>query len=195
MAITNGYATLAEFKLWADISSTNTDDDSVIEDIIEAASRYIDAETARTFYARTETRYYSIPGGRQLDVDDDLLTITTLTNGDATTIAATEYNFIPKNVTPYRAIRLKDSSTDYWTFDSDGNSEYVISILGTWGYAATAPHDIRQACMMIATSMYKRRFGESTSSVATVTAAGVVITPQDVPSHAARIIRRYTRWL
>jgi len=195
MTISNGYTSLSEFKAWQSVSSTDTTDDEVIEDIIEAASRYIDGETARTFYARTETRYFSVPKGRQLDLDDDLIAITTLTNGDANTIAATEYNLIPKNVTPYRAIKLKASSTYYWTHDSDGNSEYVISIAGTWGWAATAPHDIRQACLMIAMSMYKRRFGENVSSTYKVTAAGIVVTPQDVPSQAAAIIRKYNRWL
>ena len=77
MAIINGYATLAEFKALLGITSTNATDDSIIEDCIEAASRYIDGKTRRTFYARTETRYFSVPDGgeRQLDLDDDLLTI------------------------------------------------------------------------------------------------------------------------
>ena len=199
MAITNGYATLAEFKAWDKISSTDTADDEVIEDIIEAVSRYIDGETSRTFYARTETRYFSVPypRSRQLDLDDDLIAIAEdgLTNGNDETIASTEYNLIPKNVTPYRAIKLKASSTYYWTYDSDGNTEYVISVEGTWGYSTTAPHDIRQACLMIALSMYKRRFGENVSSTYKITAAGIVVTPQDVPSQAAKIIRKYNRWL
>lgn len=197
MAITNGYATLVEYKAWQTVSSTDATDDTVIEQIIEAASRYIDGETARTFYARSETRYFSVPNpaSRQLDLDDDLIAVTTLTNGDDNTIAATEYNLIPKNVTPYRAIKLKASSTYYWDADSDGNNEYVISLAGTWGWAATAPHDIRQACLMIAISMYKRRFGENVSSTFKVTAAGIVVTPQDVPSQAAAIIRKYNRWL
>ena len=196
MAITNGYATLAEYKLWADISSTDTNDDSVIEDLVELASRYIDHKTGRTFYARTETRYFDVPrmGSRELRLDDDLLTITTLTNGDDSSIANTEYNFIPKNITPYYAIRLKASSSAYWNFDSDGNGEFVISVAGTWGYTATAPDDIKSACLMIATSAYKRRFGESTSSTATITAAGVVLTPQDIPSQAADIIRLFVRF-
>ena len=71
MAITNGYATLPEFKAWVDITSADAPDDGVIEDIIETASRHIDNTTGRTFYARTETRYYDVPDGRQIDLDDD----------------------------------------------------------------------------------------------------------------------------
>ena len=159
MAITNGYATLAEFKLFQDIGSTDTDDDKVIEDLVEASSRYIDRWTGRTFYARTETRYFDIPEGRELEMDDDLLTITTLTNGDGGEIANTEYNLVPKNVSPYYAIKLKESSSEYWELDNDSNSEDVISVAGTWGFAATRPDDINFACLLIAASYYKRRFG------------------------------------
>jgi hypothetical protein len=195
MAISNGYATLAEFKTLVGTSSAT--DDTFMEDCIEAASRYIDGQTTRTFYARTETRYYDVPpnASRLLELDDDLLTITTLTNGDSNTIASSEYNLIPKNFTPKRAIKLKASSSTYWDFDSDGNSEFVISIAGTWGYVATRPDDINLACLDIANGIYKRRHGENVSSVATITAAGVVVTPRDVSGMAARTIRRYQKWV
>ena len=195
MAITNGYATLAEFKLWADVTSTDSDDDTVIEDIIEAASRWIDDETGRTFYARTQTRYFDVPldGSRELKLDDDLLTITSITNGDGNTIDdSSEINTIPKNVTPYYAIKIKAGSTYYWTQDSSGNVEDVIAIAGTWGYSATAPHDIRQACLIIANNMYKKRHGEGEQG-ATLTPAGVVLSPAGMPVMAAKICRRYKR--
>lgn len=193
MAITSGYATLAEYKLFQNIASTDTDDDKVIEDLIEGSSRLIDRETGRTFYARTETRYYDVPEERLLRMDDDLLTITTLTNGDAATIASTEYNTVPKNTTPYYGIRLKEASSYYWAYDSDGNTEDVISIAGTWGWAATRPDDINIACLMIAASAYKRRLGESLTSTSTITAAGIVVTPQDIPSGAWRTMNAYRK--
>ena len=197
MSITNGYATLAEYKKWMreDDSTIDLDDDIVIGDIIEGASRDIDLEMGRTFYARTETRYYDVPSGgnRELRVDDDLLTITTLTNGDANTIASTEYNLVPKNVTPYYAIKLKASSSTYWDFDSSGNSENVISVAGTWGITATAPHDIRQLCLNMANQEYKRRFGEG-EQTAIVTGAGVVLSPSGINKKLAIAKRRYSRY-
>lgn len=195
MAITNGFATLAEFKAWHNISSTDAGDDTVIEQCVEAASRYIDGEVGRTFYARTETRYYDTPGSRILKLDDDLLTITTLTNGNDVAIAATEYNLWPKNSPPYSEIRLKASSLIRWEMDGSGNVEAVIDVAGTWGYVATAPHDIRQVCLMIAQSVYARRVGENVSSIVKVTAAGVVITPQDIPGIATQTLRKYKRMI
>jgi hypothetical protein len=194
MAITNGYATLAEYKAYASIDSTDATDDGVIEDLIESASRYIDAQTGRTFYARTETRYFSVPGSRELRFDDDLLTITTLTNGNGTTIASTEYYFLPRNVSPKYALKLKEGSSTAWYPDSDSNYEYVISIAGTWGYTATRPDDISAACMEITKASYGRRKGQNMQGVARVTAAGVVITPQDIPASAMAIIKRYRKY-
>ena len=194
MAITNGYATLAEFKLYKKITTTDTDRDSVIEDIIEGASRDIDREVGRTFYARTETRYFDVPidNSRLLRVDDDLLAITTLTNGDSNTIAATEYNLVPKNVAPYYGIRLKSGSAYYWNMDSSGNTEDVISIAGTWGWSSTAPNDIRQLCLAMSLNDYKKRFGEGQQS-ATITAAGVVLSSPGMIKELAEKARRYKR--
>lgn len=194
MTITNGYATLAEFKLFANITSTQANEDSAIETIIEGVSRYIDLKTQRTFYTRTATRYYDRPSGRELELDDDLLTVTELLNGDDVEITSGDYNLIPRNDPPYNAIRLTETSTVLWTLDSDGNSEFVIDVAGTWGYMTNHTDEIREACLMTTQSFVKRRFGENVSGIAKVTAAGVVITPQDLPSAAADIINHYKKW-
>jgi len=158
MAITNGYCTLAEFKAYIGTSSTNAGDDAVIEDIIEGASRLIDTFTGRTFYARTETHYYNTPSGYDLLInDDDLLTVSTLTNGDATVITSGNYKLIPLNKTPKYAIFLEPSSALFWTFDSNGESTGAITVAGTWGFSATTPDDVRQACLISSLSEYKRQ--------------------------------------
>lgn len=202
MTIANGYATLNEFKAYQTARGqtmvADANDDAVIEDMIEAASRFIDRKSGRTFYARSETRYFDVPadGNRLLKLDDDLLTISTLTNGDGSVLSATiDYSKVPKNIPPYYAIRLKQSSANYWEPDGNGNTEDVITIVGTWGYSSTTPDDIKEACLMIAASLYKRRYGENLSSISTITAAGVVITPQDVPSIAWQTIYFYRRML
>ena len=193
MVISNGYSTLAEFKLYGSITSTNTNNDSVIEDLIESASRFIDAQTGRTFYARTETKYYDVPYGRELRLDDDLLTVTTLTNGDGTVITAADYNLIPKNSAPYYAIKLLDTSLLRWQSSSTGGAELIISIVGTWGWVATRPDDINLACMQIAKNYYNKREGQGTEGIAKVTAMGVVVTPAGAPMSAMQIINRYKK--
>jgi hypothetical protein len=192
MTITNGYATLEDFLLFvAPDAERDEMDDALIESLITAASRYIDNVTRRRFYASTETHYFDTPeSGRDLWLNDDLLAVTTLTNGDGTVIPAAEYKLHPYNITPYYMLTLKASSDVYWQGEADGDTEGVISIAGSWGYSATAPEDIKEACLMIARNVYRGRTGETAGS-ATVTGAGVVITPKDVPQLAAAIIERY----
>ena len=227
MSITNGYCTLAEFKADKRIQSTDSDDDSVIESIIEDASRMIDYVCNRTFYARTETHYFDIPYalnprfasmdewtranmksggltyGRELQFDDDLISITTFTNGDATTIASTQYNLMPYNEPHKHGLQLKQSSTVSLLPDSNGNTQKVLSIAGSWGYvdrAATDAESVRvisntkRCCRRLAMFEYLKRFGRA-EDTAQITGAGVVITPAgEMPKDAFVMIEQYIKY-
>jgi len=193
--ITNGYATLDEFKSYRlGIDSQDSDDDEVIENCIEAASRYTDRATGRTFYARTETHYFDVPvGSRLLILDDDLLVVATLKNGSGETITTAHYDLVPKNKPPYYAVKIKQSSSLYWSVSSAGDSEDVISLAGTWGYSTTAPDDIQALTLELANNLYARRIGQSSEGVASITAAGVVLRPADVPGWARDVLTYYRR--
>ena len=55
MAITNGYCTQNELKTFVGIPTSDTADDSLLDDAINAASRQIDAFCGRYFYADGST--------------------------------------------------------------------------------------------------------------------------------------------
>jgi hypothetical protein len=130
MAITNGYATLAEFKLY-DTSrggtvTTDTNDDLVIEDLIELSSRYIDGETARRFWkpGSDETRYYTTLDDDDCEVDD-LSAAPTSVSVDYgglrsyTALSTTDdYELDPPNAAldglPYNCIAILPTSTAYF---------------------------------------------------------------------------------
>jgi hypothetical protein len=181
--ITNGYCTLAEAQHYLRADNVNPEDDAVLEDIVEQASRMIDQLTGRKFFATTATKLYDTPRGRELWLYDDLLTITTLTNGDASVIAAASYTLWPSNTTPKATIRLTIAGGLYWQNNVYGDSEAAISVAGTWGYSTTAPADIKGAC--------RRRFGENNTTDSIVSPAGVVLTPNDVPGSVMAIIKNY----
>ena len=195
VTVTNGYCTVAELRRYvAPNAQGDYYDDVVLGSIIEAASRYIDGHTGRTFYARTETHYYDTPDDRHLYIwDDDLLTVTSVTNGDATVITVADYKLYPINKSPKYEIRLDAASSYIWELNSSSESESAITIVGTWGYSATAPADIKSACLQIASAVYKRRYGENTTGTATVTGAGVVIMPTDIPTSANILLEPYRR--
>ncbi len=71
MAISNGYATLAQIKSALRIASGDATDDALLEMAVESASRLIDAYCGRNFInAGTVTRYYSTENPYVVQIDD-----------------------------------------------------------------------------------------------------------------------------
>lgn len=270
MTALNTYATLAEFKAWKQITNVNITLDADVDRILESVSRHIDGETMRTFNPRIETRYYNTPEELELCLDDDMLAVISITNGDGSSLASTEYHLLPKNFYPKNEVKIKTTSAYRWEYDTDSGSEYVISVNGYWGYheryalmgwkqvgtlgaaisdtttasftmnsghsaaigkvykidnelfqtiglsaavftvnqrgdmgSTAATHsngatvyewqvmsDVKVATLEIAHNVFARRFGESTQSATTVTAAGVVITPKDYGKTTLDTIKR-----
>lgn len=200
MTITNGYCTLAEIKERRKITSTNAGDDTQIEDMVEAASRYIDDYTSRRFHSTTadETRTFNALA-RERCYPGDLLSITTLKtddDGDRTyenTWAVTDYDLMPTNAAldglPYTIIQVSPDG-DY----SFPRHTKAIQIVGKFGYSTTAPASIKAACISIVLRMYQNRFGQTADGQAIVTAAGSVIMPSDIPSDAITLLNPFRRF-
>jgi hypothetical protein len=115
------------------LSSSGSSDDGLILGICQQVSREIDDLTNRRFYPRIETRYYDYQNAFRLTLDDDLLDLTTLTNGDSTTIAAASYKLYPLNATPKTAIQLL-TTEDNWALPTSGEPYGAITVNGVWGY-------------------------------------------------------------
>lgn len=275
MTTLNAYATLAEFKAYAsdrggDDPTADTPDDVVIENLLKAASKFLDTKTGRRFTPYVETRYYCVPDGRTLYLDDDLLEVISITNGDATTLSSSDYNLQPRNSSPRYAIRLKEATSVTWESDSDSNSEDVIAVAGIWGFhdrytaawllsttaaeamdatetgydvtsgsgfaigniirfdnelgyvsnvatntltitrgentSTAATHltaisvyiwqvmeDARNAVLEYTQAAYKRRYGQAVSTTETITAAGIVLAPREIPAAVQEFIVKYRR--
>lgn len=157
MAITNGYATLLELKARLGIPSSDTAEDALLEANVEAASRAIDNETSRVFYATTATRYFDA-ASPELVLVDDLLSLTTLKTDDdgdgtfETTWASTEYVLWPYNTTP--KTRIKTAPLGGYRFPTLPRG---VEVVGSWGYSATTPDAVNEACLLLAARLYKRK--------------------------------------
>jgi hypothetical protein len=199
MTITNGYCTLAQFKAAKQITTTDATRDAYIEELIERISRAIDAYTAKHWYARTETRYYDLPEDNTLIIPEgDLLSITTFTNGDTTTIASNQYKLKPYNQLQKSYIVLKDSSTVTWEADSNDDDQGVISIAGTFGMVNRGATDdpskeiirqTEQVCLVWSVMQFNNRYGANTTA-SEITDGGVVISANDLPSAERAILDR-----
>lgn len=182
------YCTAAQVK--ADMGIASSTDDTLIGNFITAAQKIIDSHCQRSFEASaTATRYYGPEAvqGQLLKLDTDLLTVTTLTNGDGSVISSSDYWLWPRNETPYSEIKLKSTVT--WTFDQDEE----ISVAGTWGYAATAPADIAQACKRLAIWLYRQKDTTVDIDRPLLTNDGVVVMPQRLPNDVMILLSPYRR--
>lgn len=137
MSAVNGYCTLAEMKARMDVTTTDTTRDAFIEQMIEAASRWIDQHTGRHFYALTATRYFTTDDSLALRVPD-LASVTTLAtdeDGDRTyetTWAATDYDLLPYNDPPYQWLEVAPNGLNVFPAVRRG-----VQIAGVWGWPVT----------------------------------------------------------
>jgi hypothetical protein len=184
------YTDTATVKQYLGIDSS--DHDALIGNIITRTQKAIESYCDRVFEAASATRYYDVTGSRTLFLDDDLLTVTTLTNGDDTEIAASDYQLLPLNESPKYAIRLKENSNINWEDDSDGNREGVISVAGTWGWTTAVPADIAHACIRLAAYYFKQREAQ-VFDVTAIPDQGAIIIPKGIPPDVKMILDHYRK--
>jgi hypothetical protein len=165
MAITNGYATLAEAKAYLTISDSI--DDTMLESMVEAASRSIDNIAGRRFYldASASARLYRGTNPYILTVDDfgstTGLILALDTGGDGTYETTltfnTDYVVEPFNAIaigkPYTQITLVGGQLLPWLLP---NLRPSVQLTAKWGFP-TVPEDISQACLILTADMYKRK--------------------------------------
>lgn len=160
MAISQGYATLAQVK--AALRITDSVDDSLLEMAIESASRAIDQYTARNFYnAGTAIRYYAPSDSLNVEIDDmiSLISLQTMSDDEQvydTTWASDDYQLEPLNgivdgiSQPYNHIR---AIGDYTYLTLDG--EATVKVTAVWGWSAV-PIQVTQATVIQASRIFKR---------------------------------------
>jgi len=160
MAITNGYATLAQIK--SAVRITDAIDDSLLEMAVESASRMIDAECDRNFYSSgTATRDYTPNDVYTVDTDDltEIVSVKIDDAGEGTfpiTLATTDYQTEPLNQRVsgnafpiYRLRMIGDYLLPIW------GRQATVRIQGVYGFTPV-PIQVTQATIIQASRIYKR---------------------------------------
>jgi hypothetical protein len=161
LAITNGYASLAQVK--AALKITDSVDDTLIEMATESASRLIDGYTGRYFYSTgTAVRYFVADDDFVCSIDDissSTITLQSANNADGVydvTWTIDDYQLEPLNaiadgiVWPYTRIR---AIGDYLWPISGG--EALIKLTAVYGWPSV-PITITQATIIQASRIFKR---------------------------------------
>jgi hypothetical protein len=168
------YTTVSQVK--ADIpdsplfSTTDTSYDSVIAGMITAASRLIDKEVGGWpgyFYPSTAdtTRYFDGNGDKELYIDP-MVSLTSVSVAESDGRAAADYTAWTLDtdyyVGPYNYSQIGSPIT-HLIIDNDAGSKgsfhrfrKSVKVTGVFGYSASAPADIEQACKITAVRWFQR---------------------------------------
>ena len=110
------YASLDDLTQYLGIDDSTADDGKLTQ-FLARAQAAIDNETRRVFEVVADSMRWHGAGsvqGRTLFLDGDCCAITSITNGNGATVAASEYYTLPRNRTPYYALELYSDSTVAW---------------------------------------------------------------------------------
>lgn len=164
MSITNGYATLNQLKNRLKI--TADDDDTLLEEAIESASREIDKHCMRRFYADTvaTARTYYVDKPCLAKIDDFYTTsglIVKTDSGDDGSYASTLTIDADYILQPLNGVVDGESGWPFWeikTFTPGVLPTWTqrpgIQVTAKWGWAAV-PSPVYQSCLIMATANYK----------------------------------------
>lgn len=147
----------------------------------------VTVDTTRTLDAIRDVENYLLT----LDLDEDLCQITSITNGDGTSVSPSLYVTNPRNTTPWYALQFKWVASTAWTFTN--SPENSISITGRWGYSTSAPADIHRAHKRLAAWYYRQKSSQADIDRPLLTPGGVTILPSKVPSDVMAILEPYRR--
>lgn len=142
------YCTLQDFKSYKGL--TTSTDDARINDLIAWSTQWINFFTLRHFDPIVKTVLHDVPIAypvrfgsynsfpavslSRLPLLDDLLSLTSVTNGDGNLISNSYVMSIPGNGYPKTDLQLRSNCPTTWTVDTNGNAEQAIAINGIWGY-------------------------------------------------------------
>ena len=171
MAITNGYITQNQLKAFVGIPTSDSQDNDLLDDAINAASRQIDAFCGRQFYAdgAASARKFFTNDLYRLRVDDISTTTGLVVKYDddddgtyETTVSASEFQLLPINGVvggiqgnPFYIVELISDGNHEWPLDFSSNRPRA-EITAKWGFASV-PEQIRQATSMLASELFAMR--------------------------------------
>ncbi len=108
------------------------EDDTRLRDSLEAASAAIQTKAGRRFIPMQATRYHSVNPRRpaELILQDDLLELTAVQNGDGTTIPLDDVTLIRDGDGAAYMLLLKNGRAFTWV----NHPDQAIAVTGIWGW-------------------------------------------------------------
>ena len=193
------YPAVSDLKTYLGTSSAT--EDTLLGVVLNAAIAWVEAWCGHDFVADSAQTIKIMPdypnlmdrARRVLLVRNwEIISVTSITNGDGEVVAAADYTLLPLSGPPYYKIELHADSGLYWTRGSDG-AGFVTIVASSLGYTADVPNDVKLAILQIAAYMYRARGSGTAGKVATATRQGLVIQPDELPATSLQLLWNYRR--
>jgi hypothetical protein len=122
-------ATLDQLRARLNLAAADTSDNTRLLAALSAASAQIERAAGRRFCPRLAALQHNYTSALELLLDDDLLELTALTNGDSSAISLSDVITVPDEF-PASLLRLTGSSAFVW----DISPLQAITVTGMWGW-------------------------------------------------------------
>ncbi len=122
-------STLNQLRSRLNLATAETTDDARLLTALQAAAAQIERAAGRRFCPRLDALQHNFTSVLELLLDDDLLQLTSVTNGDGSTVNLSDVIAIPDEA-PYGLLRLTGSGAFIWTL----SKVQAITITGVWGW-------------------------------------------------------------
>lgn len=190
------YPVLADVKSYLKVSSAS--EDAILTTMLNAAIGDVEAHCNRVFVAASATRNYPVIAPyfdarrRLMTLYEDLVSITTLTNGTGEVIAASDYEVLPVKGGRIEQIMIKREAPVRFQTGSSGET---VQLSGSWGYAATCPSGVFLLLIELVEWHYRLKQGASAKADSTVRRGGGISGGTNIPEylrHRLEVYRRYS---
>jgi len=175
---------------------TDTLDDALIENSVNAASRMIDQYCNRYFYSTSagEVRYFKATDAFNCWIDD-CQSITEVRTAQSNPItynqiwSSTDFQTIPANTYANGAFApITGLIAVYNYFFPTWQESNLVKVTGTWGWPSV-PEPVKFACIIQASRLFKRL--ESPLGVAGVSDMGIMRVGSNIDGDVAQLINPF----
>lgn len=188
------YPTVTDLKSYLNITSTAQD--SLLFKVLANAICAVEDRTSRKFNVNVDTtRYFDVETDvdrtyRHLYLDEDLLRVTSIVNGDGTAVTSDQYILLPKNEEQKYEIYLLADSGVYWTWSDEPIDS--ISVTGLWGYSESCPPPVFQAILRLSALFFHQK-DNAMDTDRPIMAAGALLLPAEMPRDIEQLLWPYVR--
>lgn len=182
-------STLYQLRARLGLATADTADDTRLLAALQAASAQIERAAGRRFCPRKTALQHDFTSSLELLLDDDLLELTSITNGDGSAVNLSDVIPVPDEA-PFSFLRLIGSSAFYWNL----SRTQAITVTGVWGWHDRAAEMWRSS----ADTVQNNPLSSSAISLTVADADGAdaeTETPRFQVGHLLKIENEYLRVL